>query len=522
MPKTSNLCDSTVPWFSEGVTMIDCDPDWAVKHLSGDLSSKEAILASADAYFDAMLPHSKVTDMAFAVFQQTSMVDTTRTDWFFRKLAKLEESGGLSYRGRWTYLMERVPPLYRALENFGLDWAEIAVAGCRSRGIRPWIYFRMNDLHSVDDESSLFHDSFFYEAKEKGYLNGNPAYGHPLGTSGRVEYLYDFSHTEVREWLLSYLEEITLRYDVFGYELDFMRNIYCFDYLRAEPGYHEYMNDFLRRVKVILGKAEETHGHPIRLAVRLGQSVEHNLVYGFDVETWIKEGLVDMLIPSCEEVCNSGVDIPSWRRLIGDDVALAVGFDSHVIRWLVHEAAPLYAMRNDHLRGFASSYFHSGADGIYFNNYYSPDRIAKDLDRQTASEGHRTLVVTHQDIVPIGHTGYKPLPLAVNGEAVLNLGTGPIREGESVHVTVGYNAPEGNALTVLLNGSASISAEPVPIRPDRVEGHYYDSEWKFHQAETLTRSAFDVAPLNGEFAITLKGNGITVVYLDVSISPAEA
>ena len=90
MPKTSNRCDSTVPWFSEGVTMIDCDPDWAVKHLSGDLSSKEAILASADAYFDAMLPHSKVTDMAFAVFQQTSMVDTTRMDWFFRKLAKLE------------------------------------------------------------------------------------------------------------------------------------------------------------------------------------------------------------------------------------------------------------------------------------------------------------------------------------------------------------------------------------------------------------------------------------------------
>lgn len=521
MSKTGNLYDSTARWFSEGVTMIDCDPDWAVKHLSGDLSSKEAILASADAYFDAMLTNSKVTDMAFAVFQQTSMVDTTRMDWLFRKVARLAESGELSYQGRWRYLMERIPPLYHALEKFGLDWAKIAVEGCRRRGARPWIYFRMNDLHAVDDESSLFHDPFFFEAKEKGYLNGNSAYGHPLGTSGSVENLYDFSHAEVRDWMLAYLEEIMLRYDVFGYELDFMRNIYCFDYLRAKPGYQAYMNDFLRRVKAILGKAEAAHGHPIRLAVRLGQSVEHNRVYGFDVETWAREGLVDMLIPSCEEVCNSGVDIPSWRHLVGDTVALSVGFDSHVIRWLVHEASPLYAMRDDHLRGFASSYFHSGADGIYFNNYYAPNRMAKDLDRHTASTGHRTLVVTHQDIVPIGHTGYKPLPLTVEGESVLRLGVGPIREGESVCVTVGYNSLEGDSLTVLLNGAAAVSTESVPFRPDRVEGHYYDSAWKFHRADKLTRFAFDVPSTNGELAVTLKGDGITAVYLDVSISPVE-
>ena len=212
-------------WCRDGINMIDCDPDWPLKILGGALDSPADMVAAADRYFDAMLTGTRVTDMAFAVFQQTSMVDSARMDWLFRKLNRLEETGALRAEGRWAYVMKTVPPLYRALETFGLDWAQIALDGCRRRGGRPWIYFRMNDLHAVDDPASIFHDPFFYEAREKGWLNGNPVYGHPLGTSGDVRYLYNFACPAVREWMLSYLEEIILRYDAFGFELDFMRNV---------------------------------------------------------------------------------------------------------------------------------------------------------------------------------------------------------------------------------------------------------------------------------------------------------
>jgi hypothetical protein len=503
-------------WLSRGITMIDCDPDWAIKVLFGDLSSPEAILASADAYFESMLTDSRVTDMAFAVFQQTSFVEASGMDWIYRKLARLKEDAKLSYTGRWVYLMERIPVLYRALEKFGLDWAEIAVEGCRKRGVRPWIYFRMNDLHAVDDDASLFHDPFFYEAKEKGYLNGNPAYGHPLGTSGSVENLYDFSHPEVRERLLSYLEEIILRYDAFGYELDFMRNIYCFDYLRSEAGYEAYMTDFIRRVKGIVQRAEARHGHPVELAVRLGQSVAHNLVYGFDVKTWVAEGLVDMLIPSCEEVCNSGVDVRGWRETVGEDVALAVGFDDHVIRWLVHEATPLYAMREDHVKAFAARYFNLGANGIYFNNYYSPDKPAKDMNAETVLRGRRTLVVTHQDIVPLGQEGYNPLPMPIQG-ASLTLNIGRVRSHEPLSITVGYDIEDTENVTVELNGAPYVSKEALPLRPDRVEGHYYSKDWQFRRAASLVRYDFSGIDLHGDFAVTAKGQGGRIVYLDVSV-----
>ena len=507
-------------WFRDGINMIDCDPDWAVKVLAGDLSSPEAMISAADRYFDAMLTDSAVTDMAFAVFQQTSFVDTARMSWIYRRLAEMEEAGALNVMGRWEYVAKRFPPLYRAMRDFGLDWADIAIDGCRKRGVRPWIYFRMNDLHAVDDPNSLFHDPFFYEAKEKGWLNGNPTYGHPMGTSGDIRYLYNFACPEVRAWLLAYIEEVVTRYNAFGFELDFMRNIYCFDYLNAEAGYQDCMTDFIRSVKAAITRAEEKFGHGIKLAVRLGQSVEHNLVYGFDVAAWVREGLVDLLIPSCEEVCNSGVDIPSWRQVIGPDVALAVGFDSHVIRWLVHEATPLYAMREDHLKAFAACYFNRGADGLYFNNYYSPDKKARFLCRDNVETGTRTLAVSHQDIAPIGHTRYKPLPISLTGETVsLTLNMGRIRKGEGVTVTVGYDTPDAEGVSVCLNGIPAASHETVPVLPDRVEGHYYDAEWYFRSARALLRYGFSGFSAEGDFTVTLEGTGGKAVYLDVSVTP---
>jgi len=538
MRKFRNIDYEDPHWFSNGVNMIDCDPDFALRVLSRNLSSREDILSSVGRYFDAMFKNSKVTDMSFAVFQQISFVETESMDFIYRKLANMDERGELDRDGRWSYYKERAPRLYRAFKEFDLDWAEVAISECRVRGVRPWLYFRMNDLHAVDSDESIFHDSFFFKAKENGWLIGNETYGHPLGTSGSIHNLYDFSHAEVREWLLTYLDEIIMRYDVFGYELDFMRNIYCFDYLRAEPGYQEYMNDFIRRVRDIITRAEEKFGHDIKLAVRLGHSVENNFVYGFDVKTWIKEGLVDALIPSCEEVCNSGTDVREWRRVIGDDVALFIGYDSHVIRWLVCEAECIHAMEEKHIKAFAARYFNLGANGVYFNNYYAVrsfstgtgpeaadytiESCAKDIDREYAESGLRTLVVTHEDIVPIGCKGYKPLPIRLDrGKATITLNIGKVREGEHFYVTVGYDRAEFEMIQVSLGELSPVSCTVIPVVPDKVEGHYYDEKWNFLESAVLVRYEFDGFSSDGDFDVVFDGENIGVVYLEVTATPDE-
>ena len=54
---------------------------------------------------------------------------------------------------------------------------------------------------------------------------------------------------EVRESMLAYLREQLSRYDVYGLELDFLREYHCFRYLTADMGEcRRIMLGFLREV----------------------------------------------------------------------------------------------------------------------------------------------------------------------------------------------------------------------------------------------------------------------------------
>ena len=161
-------------WAENGVTMIDCDPDWPMRVLLEGLPTKEGMLAASDKYFDEMSDGASITDMSFSVFQQTSYVKTKNMDWIYQTITEKEKAGKIDKESiRWRQFREKIPPLYEAFEKYDLDWAEVAIDGCRKKGIRPWVYFRMNDLHVVDADTSLFHDSFFFKARENGWLIGN-------------------------------------------------------------------------------------------------------------------------------------------------------------------------------------------------------------------------------------------------------------------------------------------------------------------------------------------------------------
>ncbi len=556
-------------WFKDGINFIDCDADWPIRYLpveesqidmstcspelferySSAKTRKEKLLLQADAYFEKMTTDTTITDMAFCVFMQTSLVESSYADWLIRETAgKVERgdpvpedapvrSGGVPYR------KDKYLSLYKDLTENNLDWADIAVEKCAENGIRPWIYFRMNDLHFVDSYSSPWHDSFYYKAKENGWLIPSEEYGHPLGTSGSVKNLLNFAVPEVREWLLNYIEEVVLRYDAFGFGLDFMRNIYCFDYLN-DTGYQELMNDFMRKVRNIITKAEEKFRHDIKLLVRIAHSIDDNYVYGFDVKTWVKEGLVDVIAASCEEVCNSNVDVDEWKNVLGDDVALLIGLDDHLIRWLNKKAEKLYHTKEHHIKGLAASYFSRGADGLYFNNYYAPQRsttgefradgkgtfhtavtLARHAHPVKASEGLRTLLISSQDIAPIGCPVNDPLPIAIGEEGkqgtdfVLNIGK--IRASEYVYLTVGY-CSEGNIDTkVTLDGSEPVETAEVPILETEVAGHYYAEVYDLRDADKLVRYRFELGEKKGNMTVHFTSNSekCDIVSLEISVSP---
>lgn len=507
-------------WYEDGVTMVDCDPDWPVYYMYDSEMTKENILSAADRYFEMMFDNSSITDMSFCIFEQLSFVDSQTMDWEFRKVAQGQQ--GTIFPESISWYAGRVVEMYNAYTQYDLDWAQVCIDHCKQAGVRPWVYLRMNDMHGINDPDSVFHDSFFYEAKENGWLIGDKGYGSPPGNSQDIAYVYDFAHEEVREWMLNYIEEMFMRYDCFGYELDFMRNIYCFDYLNT-TGYQEYMNDFIRKVNAIVEKAEEKHGHDIKLLVRLGHSVEDNYIYGFDVATWVKEDLVDALVPSCEEVINSDLNIPEWREVLGDNVALLAGLDDHLVAGSYPDSGvDIRRPEVKHLKGYYASFVSQGADGCYFNNFYKEDTL-KRLGKTSVTEGLRTFMVTYQDITPIGSEKYDPLPLNVGKTGLkgtdFNIDMGVIRKGEYVYLTVGYFGKELKDINtkITLNGNRPVAVEKVTVTPYDITGHFcHDLEIE----GTTLRYCFDKFSTNGEVRIHFTDNrsDCKVMYLDLTVN----
>jgi len=456
-------------WFHNAM-VIDIDGDWPAIYLMDDMTTKERMVARASDYFNS-LKGTNVTDVTICAFEQISYIPSETMEWVHEKAANIVAEQGVQALASYEHASGRYPSLYQALTDYEMDWFQVAVDAAAAAEIRPWIYLRMNDLHYVNDHNSPYHEDFWYEALDNGWLIGE-GYGAGAGSNQRIENLYNFAHEEVRNWLLAYIEEVLMKYDVFGLQLDFMRNIYCFDYLDEEPGYEEIMTQFIRDVDALLQKAEAHHGHDMKLMIRLGRSIEHNLVYGFDVEAWIEEDLVDALVPSPEGYIDSGIPVDAWKALAGDDVAVFPGFEN----WNIGTTKATI----EQVKGYGASYYAQGADGLYFNNYYQLGSLGPDvwaLYDGLMSWGTRTYIVGDQDITPIGQEQYHPMPLALHEAPEEGLDfeiqLGPVREDEWVYVVVGYNTSFKTEFVteVTLNGMEPVKSDSYKPTKGELRGY---------------------------------------------------
>ena len=89
-------------------------------------------------------------------------------------------------------------------------------------------------------------------------------------------------------------------YDVDGVELDFYRAPRFFrpsmEGEPVEPQHVEAMTDLVRRIRRAADEAGQRRGRPLLLAIRAPMTVEKGLFIGLDLETWLAEDLVDLLI----------------------------------------------------------------------------------------------------------------------------------------------------------------------------------------------------------------------------------
>ncbi len=383
-----------------------------------------------------------ITDLALDVFCQFSNTPSKIfTDGVAKYLQKSENGLPVDYTDRYE-------GLYRITTYFNLDIYDVWFKRCRALGMRAWLSVRMNDAHCPDDDVSFLRSDFFYSARQKGWMIG-PKFGY-------YRHCYDYAVPEIRQMMLDYITEQLDRYDVDGLELDWLREIYCFDTDRT-PDAVKIMNDFMCQVKAIVIQAERKRGHRIYILCRLTRDVKQSLSLGFDALTWTQEHWVDVLVVSPRwATCDSDMPLDQWLPLC-QSTALWAGLEI-----LVNQQKPQAMATAEVARGYAAQYLAAGADKIYLYNYYQdPYHPVANLEECYRTCGNRDMlqtlprrhIVTWQDLCPPGFKSYQPLPVTLQpgDETQIDMATGPIPSSADVRVIVGGKSDLNRSIHVYVN-----------------------------------------------------------------------
>ncbi len=155
-----------------------------------------------------------------------------------------------------------------------------------------WVQ-RMDDTH--DASNPILFPAFKREHPEAlfGTPDNSPKYGKWSGV--------DYAEPAVRDLAYAIVAEVAENYDVDGVELDFWRHPVFFKRsaqgkaLRPED--RALMTDIIRRMRFKLDEIGRTRGKHLLLNIKYPDSVGYCYKIGLDLEQWLKEDLVDVLVP---------------------------------------------------------------------------------------------------------------------------------------------------------------------------------------------------------------------------------
>jgi hypothetical protein len=278
---------------------------------------------------------------------------------------------------------------------------------------------------------------------------------------------YDYARPEVRNHFLSVVEGACRHYDVDGVEFDFGRHPLLFKY-GEERRNVPVMTDFVRRARQLVQEASRKKGKPIYLAMRVPDTLALALSVGLDVETWVREGLLDILIPGFGSTPFS-IPMEEW-------VGLARRHDIPVygsLSWMTLFSRP------EGIRAAAYRLWEKGVDGIYFFNLLRPAQFGclSEIGDPKQLARMNKLYQIDPDRKKVGYMNSSclpgQLPLVFSAEAgpstarlELEIADSP-EEASRVAIQTSWSAGvEAARVGVRLNGEALVNPRPLPADKD--------------------------------------------------------
>ena len=256
--------------------------------------------------------------------------------------------------------------LTATLVKEGTDPLEVIVNFCRQNGIEVFYGKRMNDMH--DSSCGAWYHRYVksrFKTNHPEYLMGNVEDPPRCGGWAALNY----GRREVRDFAFRFVKDVCDHYDIDGLQLDFLRNPILFKkHTRGgDPvGQKELdlMTGWVRRVRRMTEDVALRRGRPMLMAVRVPDSVGFCRAVGIDIERWLEEGLVDLLMTTCIFRLNPWKVSVDLGHKYGVPVYPCLSDTRHLGEAeMVRATAACYRAR-------AMNVWDSGADGVYLFNYY--------------------------------------------------------------------------------------------------------------------------------------------------------
>jgi len=132
-----------------------------------------------------------------------------------------------------------------------------------------------------------------------------------------LPWMQDFAHDEVRALQRDIALEVCERYDSAGFLFDFMRVPAFFRFGEERKNAH-LMTKMIRQTREGLDEIARTKGRRLGLAVRVPPTVDGTVRMGLEVDTWIEDHLVDIVVTSAFFAQDTEHDAGEWVRLGAD------------------------------------------------------------------------------------------------------------------------------------------------------------------------------------------------------------
>ncbi|MBP5300809.1 MAG: hypothetical protein J6Y80_05330 [Victivallales bacterium] len=227
----------------------------------------------------------------------------------------------------------------------------------------------------------------------------------------------------------------------------------------------------MREVRREANEAAVRLGQSVKVGVRIPSRPDEALELGYDFRAWVKEKLVDMVVPT-NFFPSTDYDMPmeTWRVMLGPDIILGAGLEL----WTgIGVPGDMYDNPPEMVFGYAAQYWYRGADRIYlFNHMAGPDEqsrawisriLAAAGSKETAYAAHRRHVVTYCVATP-NQPRYVTLPTQVLASKAWRLNVGGGTAGRHAMVVIGVLPLEADLeqLSVSVNGQECAEADQLP------------------------------------------------------------